>query len=107
MLETNRLNKVGTRSFFAYKVSADMSRVFATRLMCQHRQMFENRFSIVEAAAEQGEFDKYVFHKLNLINRAATLPFLLLIRISFSSCKEPVLGVNFGNDIAIHRITKC
>jgi hypothetical protein len=43
----------------------------------------KDRFRIVEAADEQVESDKFVFHKLNLINRAALLPFLLLIRIPY------------------------
>jgi hypothetical protein len=45
--------------------------------------LFQKGMSIVEVADEQVEFDKFVFHKLNLINRAANLPFLLLIRIRF------------------------
>ncbi len=47
--------------------------------------LFKDRFRIVEAADEQVEFDKFVFHKLNLINRAALLPFLLLIRIVYET----------------------
>jgi len=55
--------------------------------------LLQDRFRIVEVADEQVEFDKFVFHKLNLINSPLICLFLLLIRIYCKSKKARKNGL--------------
>jgi len=49
--------------------------------------LLQDRFRIVEVADEQVEFDKFVFHKLNLINAPLICLSLLLIRINYENLR--------------------